>query len=118
MLDCEGIEIPATSARGIVITHVPMTTFERFVRKVDNAREFFRNFGEHYPGGSAFHWKRWIDLADRGLLAAEFEAHRMDDSEITRLINSGALERAAAVLNKTLQTSADHESSPSEPTNP
>jgi hypothetical protein len=106
--DARGQTIPAAAAPGIVIAHLPMTTFERFVRKVDNAREFFRNYGENYPGDAAWHWKRWVDLADRGLLDVEFEAQRMGESEINRLVDLGAIERADAVLEKSLLTIADH----------
>lgn len=111
--DARGQEIPATVARGIVIAHLPMTTFERFVRKVDNAREFFRNYGENYPGNAAWHWKRWIDLADRGLLDVEFEAQHMEECEINRLVDLGAIKRADAVLEQSVLTSLDHLSSPS-----
>jgi hypothetical protein len=106
--DSRGKKIPATTAHGILIAHLPMTTLERFIRKVGNARDFFRNYGENYPGDAAWHWKRWVDLADRGLLGVEFEAQRMGESEINSLVNLGAIERADAVLKKSMLTSADH----------
>jgi glycosyltransferase involved in cell wall biosynthesis len=105
--DSRGQTIPAAAAQGIVIAHLPMTTLDRFVRKVGNAREFFRNYGESYPGNAAWHWKRWIDLADRGLLETEFETQRMDTAEINHLTNSGVIERADVVLEKSMRTSAD-----------
>jgi glycosyltransferase involved in cell wall biosynthesis len=108
VLDASGQQIPAHPAKGIVIVHLPMTTLDRFVRKVGNAREFFRNYGESYPGGAAWHWKWWVDLADRGLLDVEFEAQRMGESEMNHLIDLGAIERADAVLKKSARTSADH----------
>jgi hypothetical protein len=107
-LDASSQQIPAQPAKGIVIVHLPMTTLDRFVRKVGNAREFFCNYGESYPGDAAWHWKRWVDLADRGLLNVEFEAQRMGESEMNRLIDLGAIERADAVLEKSVGTNADH----------
>ena len=106
--DASGQPIPAHPAKGIVIAHLPMTTLDRFVRKVGNAREFFRNYGESYPGDAAWHWKRWVDLADRGLLDVEFEAQRIGESEMNRLVDLGAIERADAVLKKSVRTNADH----------
>ena len=47
-------------------------------------------------------------LADRGLLDAEFEAQRMGESEMNRLVDLGAIERADAVLEKSVRTNADH----------
>lgn len=108
VLDSSGQQIPAHPAKGIVIVHLPMTTLDRFVCKVGNAREFFRNYGENYPGDAAWHWKRWIDLADRGLLDVEFEAQRMGESEMNRLVDLGAIARADAVLEKSVRTNADH----------
>lgn len=104
--DSSGQSIPAHAADGVVIVHVPMTTPERFVRKVDNAREFFRRWADHYPGEAAWHWKRWVDLADRGLLAAEFEAQRMDESTLMQLTERGAIARADAVLKKSMRVDA------------
>jgi glycosyltransferase involved in cell wall biosynthesis len=105
--DARGKPIPASKAKGIVIAHLPMTTRDRFVRKVDNARDFFRRWGKNYPDNAAWHWRHWIDLADRGLLDAEFEAQRMDEAEITNLIDLGAIERADAVLRNSMRTDAN-----------
>lgn len=101
--DSSGQPIPAHSAKGIVIAHLPMTTPERFVRKVENAREFLRRRGDHYPGEAAWHWKRWVDLADRGLLATEFEAQRMGGATVKRFSELGVIERASAVLEKSMR---------------
>jgi len=105
--DSSGHAIPAHAAEGIVIVHLPMTTPERFVRKVDNAREFFRRWADHYPGEAAWHWKRWVDLADRRLLDAEFEAQRMDEATVKRFSELGVIERASAVLNKSMRNAAE-----------
>ena len=86
--------------------HLPMTTRERFICKVDNAREFFRRWADHYPGEAAWHWKRWVDLADRGILDAEFEAQKMDEATFKRFSKLGVIERADAVLEKSLRNDA------------
>ena len=104
--DSSGRSIAAHPAEGILIAHLPMTTAERFVRKVENARDFLRRRGDHFPGESAWHWKRWVDLADRGLLAAEFEAQRMCEATVKRLSELGVIERARAVLEKSMRNAA------------
>jgi len=104
--DSQGLAISAVAAQGIIIAHLPMTTLERFFLKVGNAREFFRKNGEIYSGDAAWHWKRWVDLADRGLLDVEFEAQRMGEGEIQRFVDLGAIERADAVLEKSVQTTS------------
>jgi glycosyltransferase involved in cell wall biosynthesis len=104
--DSSGQQIPSHPAKGIVIVHLPMTTRERFVRKVDNAREFFRRWADQYPGEAAWHWKRWVELADRGLLDAEFESQRMDEATVQRFCELGVIERASAVLEKSMWNKA------------
>jgi hypothetical protein len=42
------------------------------------------------------------------LLDVEFEAQRMGESEMNRLVDLGAIERADAVLEKSVGTNADH----------
>jgi glycosyltransferase involved in cell wall biosynthesis len=96
--DAEGHPLPSRPVAGLVIVHLPLTTRERFVRKVDNARDFFARWGDHYQGDAAWHWKRWIALADTGGLDAEFEAQRMDDETLARLEREAALTRGAVVL--------------------
>lgn len=98
-----GQMMPARTAEGVIIAHLPMTTLDRFERKVENARHFFRRWADHYPGDAAWHWKRWVDLADRGGLGAEFEAQRMDEATFERLKDLGVLERADAVIHKSLR---------------
>ncbi len=96
--DPEGRAIPACPAAGLVIVHLPLTTRERFVRKVNNARDFFARWADHSPGDAAWHWKRWVELADAGGLDAEFEAQRMDDETLARLEREAAIARAATVM--------------------
>jgi glycosyltransferase involved in cell wall biosynthesis len=106
LADASGEPIPSVAAEGIALVHLPMTTSERFVRKVNNARDFFRRCGENYPGDAAWHWKRWVDLADRGLLDAEFEAQRMGEATLQRLRDLGIVARADAVLEKSMRTNS------------
>ncbi len=98
--DAQGLHVPAVAANGILIVHLPLTTHERFVRKVDSARAFMARWGHLYEGEAAWHWRRWIELADKGLIDAEFENQRMDDAILSDLRAAGAIERAAAVLER------------------
>ena len=106
--DAGGRQLHATPARGIVLIHLPLTTKDRFVRKVENAREFLKRRSDHFKGDNAWHWKRWIGLADRGLLDVEFEAQRMDESTLDRLEALGMLQRAHAWLDPSMQSPGHH----------
>lgn len=69
-------------ARGqdIVIAHLPFTSFERFERKVQNIAGVFARFNSEHSGKAAWHWRRWLDLYQRGQLRAEYD-HQFFDAE-------------------------------------
>jgi hypothetical protein len=94
----DGARIPTEPAGDVIIAHLPMTTKARFVRKVENARAFFARWRDEYPGETAWQWKHWIELADKGVLDEEFEAQRMSEATLRELRAAGVIETARAIL--------------------
>ncbi len=68
----DGTVIAARAASDILTVHIPFLNFERFRRKVENARTLVAADASVFPGATAWHWKRWIALLDRSLLEAEY----------------------------------------------
>lgn len=86
----------------LLIAHLPLTTLERFSRKVDNIRRFL---AAHDAKGSNFaipgttpHWRRWIELAAAGLLGEEFAHSVFDDETIARLRQQKVIRSAAEIF--------------------
>ena len=71
--------------------HVPFSTFDRFVRKIENAKSVIALHGDAFPGFTAWHWKRWIELLDKGDLAREFTHQRLGPAETELWTGRGAI---------------------------
>ena len=85
-------------ADNIILAHVALSSYPRFARKVENIREIFRIYESTLDPAFGWHWKRWLDLADRGELETEFANSRLDAGEIARLRADGIILTASAIL--------------------
>jgi glycosyltransferase involved in cell wall biosynthesis len=94
----DGTAITMTTPADLIILHIPLTSFVRFEQKAENARQFFERWLDDYPGESAWHWKRWVELAAVGQLESEFERQRMDTSELRELRSTGVVMTASELL--------------------
>ena len=82
----------------IILAHVALSSYQRFARKIENIRQVFRIYQGSLDPGFGWHWKRWLEIADRGELETEFANSRLDASEIARLKAEGVISSAAAIL--------------------
>lgn len=97
-LDARGDPLDRTPVTGAVIAHVPLSGYDRFVRKVDNIAETFRHYGAAAPERFGWHWKRWMASAAAGTLADEYAASCLDADGIAALRAEGVLKSAAELL--------------------
>jgi capsular polysaccharide biosynthesis protein len=88
----------------LFIAHLPLTTRTRFVRKIDNARRFLDAHdaaGEGYlTADSAWHWRRWIALAEEGRLDEEFDRSIFDPAMIAELRRAGVIRSAGEIFGR------------------
>ncbi len=86
----------------LLIAHLPFTTRARFARKVDNARRFLvardAAGGEYRERQLAWHWRRWVAMANEGRLDQEFERSIFDDGTIAELRSKGIVRSAAEIF--------------------
>lgn len=94
----EGSQLRQTMARDIVIAHIPFSTFERFDRKVQNARHVFERFDREHSGDRAWHWRRWVAIRERGGLRAEYDRQFLSDRELAEQRQSGAALTATEIF--------------------
>lgn len=90
-VDLNGKLFPTVMADEIVIAHVPFTSFDRFQRKVQNVSQSIKLQPSYYPGGTAWHWKRWVQLEEAGELEMEFQNQMINDDQLQTLRNSGTV---------------------------
>jgi hypothetical protein len=89
---------PPTSAipTDLLIAHLPITSRERFMHKLDNIRRLAQRLGDRYGPGTAWHWRRWVKLADEGRADEEFDRLVFDADQLAELRARGTVMSAAA----------------------
>ena len=87
-----------TTPPDVLIAHVPISTYERFERKVINIVELMRTHPDYFTGNKAVHWQRWAALFREGRLRDEFERQMLDEDRLAELIDSGAIATAASLF--------------------
>jgi Glycosyl transferase family 2 len=85
----------------LVIAHLPFSTWPRFQRKTNNIRKSLARYGHRLVGGQARHWRRWLDLADRGKAEEEFWRQALTREHFDRLSSAGVIQSARQWLNRT-----------------
>jgi hypothetical protein len=82
------------AARDIRVVHVPLTTYDRFARKVERIGWALGRLGHLFTPDEGLHWKRWAAIAERGRLRAEFEAQILDEATFAALTGNGTIATA------------------------
>ena len=90
--------VRVTAPDDLLIVHVPFTDEPRFRRKVDGARAMLSKHNVRLNPAQAWHWRRWLELADIDGLSAEFAAQVIDESEVGELVARGALTTPRALF--------------------
>lgn len=84
-------DVRSTVPDDLMIVHLPFTTEMRFRRKVDGIRAMLAQHHHRLTPGEAWHWRRWLTVADAGGLSAEFAAQVIDADEVPDLRSRGIL---------------------------
>jgi glycosyltransferase involved in cell wall biosynthesis len=87
----------------LVIAHVPLSSKARFTRKIQNIRECLgadeiRKFITAEEPSRAWHWKRWVHLADKGEVDREFERSIFSFDHVDELYRDGYVRSVAEIF--------------------
>ena len=82
----------------VLILHLPFTDEARFRRKVEGARAMLAQHDVRLEAAQAWHWRRWLQLAEGGGLDAEFAAQVVDAREVAELVARGVLTTPRALF--------------------
>jgi glycosyltransferase involved in cell wall biosynthesis len=77
---CDHRPLRRTRPTDLVIIHLPFTTQMRFARKIDNIRRTMGDHADDDYDAPAWHWRRWVAMAQQGRINEEFEASRFSES--------------------------------------
>lgn len=94
----EGQALRRRRAEDVVIAHLPFTTYSRFSRKVENVRQTMANHPDYFVEDIGWHWRRWVEQADRGHLFQEFRRQVVDADLLSELRGKGAIRSAAELF--------------------
>lgn len=85
----------------LFIAHVPLSSFSRFMRRIESIQEHFGVFagaeGEE-PSGFAWHWKRWIASARSGHLQEEFDQSVITQADLAELMAQEIVQTADQIF--------------------
>jgi glycosyltransferase involved in cell wall biosynthesis len=87
-------------ASNIVTAHVALSDYDRFARKLENVRNMFQLHEGQLPQTFAWHWRRWVELANRGQLREEYDRSVLSHARIAALRANGTICSAASILIK------------------
>jgi hypothetical protein len=79
-------ELP--SAPRLEILHLPMRGYEAFQEKIERGMGYFAKNPELHPN-VGWHWRRWIDLFQKGRLREEYESQSPNQSVAEALLAEG-----------------------------
>lgn len=81
---------PECHDHGLYFRHYPIRSFSEFEHKIRCAK---LDLGAHpdLPPGFAWHWQRWVQLFDQGLLHEEYLMQFLDEDALPRLLKRGVV---------------------------
>lgn len=85
-------------ATGLIIAHVPISTYERFQRKLANIERFFERNPDYMTGSQGWHWRRWAAIRKQGGEEEEYRRQHLDADTLRVLRQDGAIRSAAELL--------------------
>lgn len=88
----------STVPADLIILHLPFTNESRFRRKVDAIRVMLTTHADRYRGGMAWHWRRWVAVAQSGRVQDEFAAQIVDQPDVCDLLSRGILTTPAQLF--------------------
>lgn len=98
--DFRGRELSTESTSNAVFVHVPFSTLERFERKIANIEYVLETNPNLFSGADGWHWKRWLEIKQAGLLRYEFERQFLADDYRQDARESGNIENSVQWINR------------------
>lgn len=90
-----GLSVRRQVPRDLLIAHLPLSNAARFAAKVENIRTHLAIHAPQMGPQIAWHWRRWLRLAEEGRLDEEFERSVFDEPTLERLRADGVIQSVA-----------------------
>lgn len=86
----------------LMIAHFPFSTADRFLRKLANIDRSLKVFGHRLKGAQAWHWRRWVELAEKGKGEEEFRRQILTPEAFQEAVAKGMLQTVESVVGRTV----------------
>ncbi len=84
----------------LIVAHCPFSTSQRFTRKLDNIARSLGVFGHRLVGSEAWHWRRWLQIAEEGKVEQEFRRQALSEEQFQTSLADGTIQSAHSLLEK------------------
>jgi hypothetical protein len=88
------------SPRDLVILHFPVSTYDRFRRKVVNAARHLEENRDHLKPGEAWHWRIYVQAHQDGLLRESYDCQVFSEEQIASFLRDGIACMACDLFDK------------------
>lgn len=109
-----GAELRRGQAGGVLIAHLPFTTFSRFERKIQNIAKVFDRFDADHSGARGWHWRRWLEIAENGELAQEYARQFFPPKTLNQMRAKGRVATANDIFARRMAEAAAHKAQAAE----
>jgi hypothetical protein len=75
--------------KDLVVVHFPFSTYERFLRKVENTAVYLAENKEILGSSEAWHWRLWVRAYHDGRLRETYESQVFPEGEISLFLKDG-----------------------------
>ena len=98
VIGTSGHQLTPTRVSSALIVHIPLSSENRFRRKIQNIKCVLGVHPELFCGEAAWHWRRWVDILAADELHEEFANQYLSSIDIEEMRNVGVVSRAATYL--------------------
>jgi glycosyltransferase involved in cell wall biosynthesis len=98
----DGRHVRRARATDVLIAHVPISTLDRFQRRVANISEFMELNEDYLKGDQGWHWRRFHGIAMEGRVTEEYERQIVGPVRMGQLISAGSVSTVSRLLEDSL----------------
>jgi glycosyltransferase involved in cell wall biosynthesis len=90
----DGMQPIVVMPKDIVIAHVPVSSLDRFTRKLQNIERSLATYGHRLVGNQAWHWFRWAKILREGRVEEEYRRQIMTPAQFEAAVGAGVIRSA------------------------
>lgn len=94
----DGTQPEIITPKDLVIAHVPVSSLDRFTRKLQNIERSLATYGHRLKGNQAWHWIRWAKILREGKVEEEYRRQIMTAAQFDAAVGAGVIRSARQIF--------------------